>query len=135
MAEQDAILITIPGPPVCWKSHAGSGRKSWNPLWREKEYYREMIERQYSGKLFDTQIAAEFTFFIPIPISTSKKKRLKMLSGELRPIKRGDRDNMAKFLSDCLQGIVIVDDSIIVDGPVRKFYRDEPGTKIRIWEV
>lgn len=58
-----------------------------------------------------------------------------MVDGTLRPITRGDRGNYLKFLEDCLIGIVIKDDSIIVDGPVRKVYGEKGKTIIKINEV
>jgi len=137
MTTESSLLafITIPGPPVTWKSHGGSGRRSFNPRWREKEYFQAKIKEQYSGNLLEEQIAGEFIFFIPIPQSVSKRNRLKMISGETRPKKRGDRSNMLKFTEDCLIGIVVKDDSIFVDGPVRKFYDENPRTVIKIWTV
>src|SRR5277367_6374459 len=128
-------VITIIGVPVAWKSHAGYGRKSFNPLWREREMYQEKIREQYHGGVLEIAVSCEYIFYRKIPESTSKKMRDKLLLGNIRPICRPDRDNYDKFLSDCLQGIVIEDDSQIVDGPVRKFYDDEPYTVIKIWSV
>lgn len=131
----DDIFIEIPGVPVAWRSHAGFGRKSWNPLWREREYYQSKIRDQYKGDPIKLSVGADYTFYIRIPQSTPMKSRTRMLLKEIRPAKRPDRDNLAKFLSDCLQGIVIVDDSIIVEGKIEKYYGEIPMTMIRIYGV
>jgi Holliday junction resolvase RusA-like endonuclease len=101
-------------------------------LWREREYYQAKIKEQYDGPVVKGAIIAEYVFCIAIPKSCSKKKRAMMMEGEDRPTKRPDRDNMAKFLSDCLQGIVFEDDSQIVDGPIRKYYDETGKTIIKI---
>ena len=55
-----------------------------------------------------------------------------MLQGKIRPICRPDRTNIGKLYEDALNGIVIVDDSQIVEGSVGKWYCERPRVEIFI---
>jgi Holliday junction resolvase RusA-like endonuclease len=129
------IILEIEGDPVPWKSHGGYGRRSFNPRFKEKEWVQWQIKKQYDGPLLDCAIDVECIFYRAIPKNTSDKKRKLMLMGVIRPTTRPDRGNNLKFLEDCLIGTVIKDDSIIVDGAVRKMYGEKAKTIIKINEV
>lgn len=55
-----------------------------------------------------------------------------MLDNTIRPETTPDRINLGKLYEDCLQQIVIGNDSKIVDGRVAKFYGENPRTEIYI---
>ena len=78
-------------------------------------------------------VAVDLIFLMPIPKSVSKKMRMKMISGEIRPTTRPDRGNLLKLIEDVIQDVLIQDDAKIVDGRVAKYYSDEPKTVIRIY--
>jgi len=70
-------------------------------------------------------------FYMPIPKSTSKKKRAEMLYH----IKKPDLSNMLKFAEDCLNGLAWHDDSQIAEVFMGKLYSDNPRTEIIIkWQ-
>ncbi len=48
------------------------------------------------------------------------------------PMTRPDIDNYNKFLSDCLNGIVWVDDAQVVELNAKKLYGEKEKTLIRI---
>jgi Holliday junction resolvase RusA-like endonuclease len=75
-------------------------------------------------------VALSFLFAFEPPKSTSKKKRDKMLSGEIRHVKKPDVSNCVKFTEDCLKGTVIYDDSQVVSIRAKKFYAEKAETKI-----
>jgi Holliday junction resolvase RusA-like endonuclease len=75
---------------------------------------------------------AHIQAFFSIPKSTSKTKREKMLSGEIRPTKKPDWDNIGKVVCDALNKLAYGDDSGIVDGRVQKFYSDEPRVEVEL---
>jgi Holliday junction resolvase RusA-like endonuclease len=64
--------------------------------------------------------------------STSKKRLAAMLSGEIRPTKKPDYDNIGKTISDALNGIAYRDDAQITDAVVRKRYALEPRVEVEI---
>lgn len=129
------IILEIEEDPVPWKSHGGYGRRSFNPRYKEKEWVQWQLKKQYNGPLLECALSVELIFYRTIPKTTSQKNRKLMLEGRIRPITRPDRGNYLKFYEDCLTGIVIKDDSVIVDGPVRKYYADKGKTLIKINEV
>lgn len=129
------IELVIPGIPLPWKSPYVGTRGAFSPRTAVKNDFKDILRKQYEGPLIDYQIAVEFLFIMPISKATSKKKRHLMLSGAIRPISRPDRGNLLKLYEDVLTDVVIKDDSLIVDGPARKFYGLEPRTIIRIFKL
>ena len=59
-------------------------------------------------------VAAYIYITLPIPVSYSKKRTQACLSGEERPTKKLDIDNVVKSLGDGMNGIVYLDDGQIV---------------------
>ena len=126
------IQILLEGIPVSWLAHAGYGRRSFNPRFREKSYALYHIKLQYDQLPIEEAISICYEFEMPIPQSISKKKQMQMLGGIIEHIKRPDCTNMQKFYEDCLKGIVIKDDSQVVESIARKRYSDHPRTVISI---
>ena len=62
------------------------------------------------------------------------KKHEKILAemGLIRPISKPDFDNLAKTYSDMIQGTVMTDDALIVEGISRKYYSCKPRIEIII---
>jgi Holliday junction resolvase RusA-like endonuclease len=129
------ITITILGPPLPWKAPYVGSHGAFSPRYNEIKIFRLMVSEQYHGEVMECAVCVDMRFFMPIPKATSKKKRALMISGKIRPISRADRDNLAKLASDCLNGIVIKDDSQIVEGDVSKWYGEEPRTEIDIQKI
>src|SRR5579859_7626013 len=127
------INLTIPGIPIPWKSHAGYGRRSYNPRFKEKQFAQYYIKEQWEEfaiGIITGAVAVHFLFHMPIPTSTSKKKKVEMLDGTIPHTKRPDCTNMQKFYEDCLKGIVILDDSLVKSVSSDKIYSEEPRTTI-----
>ncbi len=83
------------------------------------------------GTYVDMRVIA----YLPIPKSTSKVKRAKMLTGEIRPTVKPDFDNIGKLIADALNKVAYDDDKCIVDAQVRKFYSDHPRTVVILREA
>ncbi len=130
------IILLIEGPKIfAWKSHAGYGKKSFNPLYKEREFVQHQIRKQYDGNLINCAISITIQVCIPTPTSISKKKREEMIRGDIKPVKRPDCTNIQKFYEDCIKGIVIEDDSIVCDITTRKRYGSTPHVTIIIEEI
>lgn len=70
-----------------------------------------------------------------VPKSASKKKTLQMLSGEIRPAKKPDMDNIVKVVADSLNGVAYKDDAQVVEAVVKKFYGAEPRVEVLIKKI
>lgn len=73
--------------------------------------------------------------YYKIPKSASKKKRMAMLSEEIRPTKKPDGDNILKAVADALNGVCYKDDKSIVKMSIEKFYSDVPRIEVVVQEV
>ena len=72
--------------------------------------------------------------YYPIPKSTSKVKKEKMLKGILLPDKKPDVDNVLKGICDALNTIAYDDDKQIVHMDIEKYYSEEPRTEVILKE-
>ncbi|NJL54142.1 RusA family crossover junction endodeoxyribonuclease [bacterium] len=91
------------------------------------------LQPYFNHEQFKGAIWADITFYRPIPKGTSSIRKQQMLNGLIWPIGKPDRTNLLKFIEDCLEEAGIVsNDSIIVDGPVRKLYGLHPKTIIKL---
>src|SRR5262245_583691 len=77
-------------------------------------------------------VRAEIVIDLPVPASWSTKRRDAALRGDVRPTTRPDCDNYVKAGLDCINNIVVSDDSMIVDLLVSKRYATIPQLLITI---
>jgi Holliday junction resolvase RusA-like endonuclease len=78
------------------------------------------------------QIEAFIQAFFSIPKSASQVKKAKMLSGDIRPTKKPDWDNIGKVVCDALNNLAYGDDSHVVSGTVYKWYSEEPRIVVEL---
>ena len=83
----------------------------------------------------DAALMVVIDAYYPIPKSTSKVKRERMLGGRIRPTVKPDADNVAKAICDALNGEAWHDDAQICNRFVRKWYDDEPRCYVQIRTV
>lgn len=98
--------------------------------------YQNIVKNCYleasGGRLLDGAVKAEiYTIYEP-PKSISKKKREKMLSGEIPYTKKPDNDNIAKSILDGLNGVAFKDDSTVNDLRVQKTYGENAMCLVRL---
>ena len=148
------VKFTVDGEPqgkgrpranvVCYKNgEPVKNPKTGRPIINERTpdntvIYENLIKTEYKRQLgsirfpddalLDMRILAYYT----IPASTSKKRQLLMESGEIRPKKKPDMDNIVKAVADSLNNIAYRDDSQIVDCQIRKFYSRLPRIEVTI---
>jgi Holliday junction resolvase RusA-like endonuclease len=82
--------------------------------------------------LLDEPLKVDIDAFFGIPQSKSKKWQRGALDGSTRPTKKPDVDNIAKIVMDGLNGIVWIDDVLIVELSVRKHYSDRPRMVVTV---
>ena len=71
-------------------------------------------------------VRLELLVELPVPASWSKRKRAAAIAGDVLPASRPDLDNFVKSALDAVNGIVVADDSQIVEVRARKKYGDQP---------
>jgi len=70
----------------------------------------------------ETPVGAYIYITLPVPASYSKKRTEACLSGLEKPTKKSDIDNYCKALFDGMNGIVFLDDSLVVSLHATKVY-------------
>lgn len=97
--------------------------------------YEKLIRESFievGGMMMDGPIRMEITGFYQIPASAPKGKKEKMRTGEIRPQKKVDLDNLAKAVCDGLNGTAYKDDCSVTTLNIRKFYADEPCVYVTV---
>ena len=101
----------------------------YDPSKDDKEAFLALVKKELDPefKLFECAINVELVFTMPIPKTTSKKRKKEMIDNTIKHTKRPDCDNLAKLVLDAMNGIVYTDDSLIVKLTVSKFYGETPS--------
>lgn len=130
--------LVIPGEPVA-KARPKLGTvnghaHAFTPIKtrRYEDIVRNVCAVQWAGRalLQAVAITMRVTVFRSIPKSFNKSKQRDALLGAVRPLGKPDWDNFGKAISDGLNGIVYIDDALIVDASVAKFYGTDPRVEI-----
>lgn len=128
----DEIKLVIYGEPVAQGrprfARVGKYVHTYDP--QKSKNYKQLVRFWVTQQLktidgfkpFEKALYVDLTFWLPIPISWSKKKRIEADSGIIRPIVKPDTDNIVKSVTDSCNGLLWVDDSIITDLHARKRY-------------
>lgn len=67
--------------------------------------------------------------------SDSKRKKQAKISGEIRPARTPDADNIAKAVLDGMNGVVYKDDKQVIELKVTKQYAEKPRVDVTIEEI
>ena len=83
--------------------------------------------RKYMVKPIDKAVVLEIVFYMGIPTSWGREKRMEAAEGLIRPTAKrsGDLDNLVKLIQDAGNGVLWTDDSIITDLKTKKRYTAE----------
>ena len=98
---------------------------------------RKLMEKFVKENLSDFELittACKFhcDCYFPIPKSMSKTEQLRAEMKLVNHLSKPDWDNLGKTYSDMIQNIIIMDDSLIIDSTVRKFYSSKPRIELVI---
>ena len=91
---------------------------------------QQMLDRGL--KPFDGPLEVCMAFYRPVQTSISQKERSRRLSGVHRPTVKPDLSNYIKALEDALNGIIWVDDNLIVSLEAKKFYAEQPHLIVEV---
>jgi Holliday junction resolvase RusA-like endonuclease len=70
--------------------------------------------------------------YFPTPKSMTKSEQLRAEMKLINNLSKPDWDNLGKTYSDMIQNTIIMDDSLIIDGRVRKYYSSKPRIELTI---
>lgn len=128
------VTIVLSGNPVPWRTPMVLKKGfSYSPHRNEKAKAILEIKDQFKDLPLSGPTLIEFHFFMPIPSSLSKKKKVGLVN---KPhTKTPDTSNLIKFSEDCLKGVVIEDDRQVCQIFAKKFYSENPKTVICVYKL
>jgi Holliday junction resolvase RusA-like endonuclease len=127
------ITFEVPGHPQgkgrARSSNAGGFVRHYTPE-KTRSYegiirtmaYAEMAGREPTDQPVELLVTAIFD----VPKSFSKAKRAMALGNAIKPAKKPDLDNIAKAITDAMNGVVFKDDAQIVICTLAKIYGEVP---------
>lgn len=117
--------------------HAYDPEKSRNYKQLVRFWVTKHLSKLTGFRPYETAICVDLTFYLGIPTSWNKAKRIDAANGIIRPIvKNGDLDNMVKAVLDANNNLIWTDDCIITDISARKRYTSEMArVEIKVKEV
>jgi Holliday junction resolvase RusA-like endonuclease len=138
LSEQMSITFEIPGKPQGKRrarfARAGHFVKTYSDpqTVNYETFIREMFCLAHPGFVpLEGALDVEIKAFCGMP-KASKKKRALMESGELRPAKKPEPDNIAKVVLDALTGLAFKNDSQVVRLEVEKWYAERERVGVSI---
>lgn len=134
------VRFTVPGQP------RGKGRPRFT---RSGHAYTDNKTKEYESRiawcyleqagdytfLDDSPLRVSVTAIMQIPKSTTKKKQVAMLNGEIAPKTKPDVDNILKIVLDGLQGVAFKDDKNVTESQIIKIYGSQPKIEVSIQEA
>ena len=127
-------MIIIPGKPIAKKRPRFARRGKFVVTYSDQETEEGKvlfhIQQQWKEAPITGPITLKLFFAMPVPDSTSNKKKVAMIQDEIHHVKKPDLDNLIKFVKDCGNEIIWKDDSQIIELSAKKFYGENPSTVI-----
>jgi len=95
-----------------------------------KRYFKRIVTE---NRIICTRTNYFLTLFMPTPVSQMNKTEIYLAEkGVIMPTSTSDWDNLAKTYTDCLQGILLLNDNQINPGGVVKYFSIRPRVEIDI---
>jgi len=135
------VMFTIPGVPVGKGrprfSRQGGKVRTHTP---EKTVNYESLVRLAASQamaghdLLTRPVSLFLTMHMPIPASWSKRRHELAARGLIGATVKPDLDNVCKSIADAMNGIVYLDDKLIVSATIVKQYGTVPHVAVRVQE-
>lgn len=98
-----------------------------------KEHRKAVKNLIKSNGIICTAVKTRIDIYQPIPLSSMTNTEIHLAQlGYVNPTSGGDWDNFAKTYCDAIQGYLILNDNIIIDGQCVKHYALKPYVKIKL---
>ena len=131
------MMFLIKGDPVAKGRPRFSGYHAYTP--KKTRDYEALVKQSYMGQcgnvITEKDVKITIIAYFSIPKSKSKKVKEQMATGEIRPSKKPDIDNVMKSILDGLNGVAFVDDKQVVEVHVEKWYSEDPRVFVEIEEI
>lgn len=118
---------STPRPRTSFRNHFYVSGASDN-----KKLFKKFFDANPDLIMISTPCKFYCTSYLPIPKSMKMPEQILSELGYIRPITKPDFDNLAKTYSDMIQGTLLYDDALIIEGKSEKFYSVKPRIEIRI---
>lgn len=97
-----------------------------------KRRLHAMAKEKFKGKPLDGPLEVTFVFYRPLQSSLSKAEKARRLAGEVPPVVKPDLSNYLKASEDALNGVLWVDDRVIVIERCFKRYSETPRIEVEV---
>jgi len=124
VGKQRPRLATVKGKPIIYTPPTTRMYET-----KIKTAFRKAYPR---FKLIEGYVDIELQLYYKIPKSVTKTRKEMMLSGEVRPSKKPDLDNVLKIIMDGLNVTAYRDDKQVISSKVEKFYAETGKVKVII---
>lgn len=132
-------VFEISGAPVPQKqtrfSCKGGFPRAYDPSKKDLEMIRWQIRPTAPKTPLTGPIELHLYFFLPIPKSTSKARRMQMINRIILPIVKPDADNLSYIVTNAMKKLVYEDDNQICKQVIYKLYGEEPKTIIKVQTI
>lgn len=102
----------------------------------DRQFMKRMIDdgelNELGSNLIYTPCSVDYTAYIKTPKSFNANDTFLAELQCIRPICKPDFDNIAKKYSDMYNGNIWIDDALVMDGSVHKYYSILPRIEIRV---
>jgi Holliday junction resolvase RusA-like endonuclease len=119
----ELITICLQGQPQ------GKGRARAFMRGGHIGHYTPEKTRTYEGMIRTAameQLAGQLRAVFEVPASWSARKKQRAITGEIKPAKKPDLDNIVKAWTDALNGVAYRDDALICRTTLEKRYGPQP---------
>lgn len=93
------------------------------------KYFERIIQEK---KIICTRVEYTLTIYIPTPSSMTNTEKYLAEKGVIWPTNTPDWDNIAKTYTDCLQGVLLLNDNIVNPGHVYRYWSIRPRIVINL---
>ena len=129
------ILFTIEGLPCAQKQTSYGNGHFYDPSSKQKEMIRWQMRPYAPEEPIKGPVSVDYTFFLPIPKSTSSLKKRQMILNSIHHVKKPDIDNLSYIVTNALKSLIIYDDSQICEMSLHKMYGERPRIVVKIVDL
>lgn len=130
------VSFTVPGQPVAkGRSRATKSGMHFTPE-KTRRYENQVsayaAEAMRHMPLIGSPVEIVVDAYMMIPASWSIKKKGECIAGKIKPAVRPDLDNILKAVFDGINGVIIVDDGLVVKITASKHYAEKPQLLVTV---